>query len=161
MRPGRHEVAHPQAANWRVPAKLAEIVLGTAFAGLALFFVVGALRLPPSFSSADVGPGVFPLIVASVTLVLALALVLRPFVGEPSEDVEIGRPWSVLGMAATLVLYVLAIPLVGVYPASIAFIALTMWCGGSRRPVFIAICAVGFVAFTYGCFGLLLQVPFP
>lgn len=139
----------------RSSTRLVAIICFAAF----VWVIWTAQSLPAAFNSADVGPARVPTLAALLGLICCVVLFLQA--GRLSDPLEIGRPLAVLAGALTILAYVLAMPRVGFYPASFVASALLMMAGGARRIWALAGFSVGFCAFIYLCFDLILNVQFP
>lgn len=142
-----------------LPAGLStRVVVSICFAAF-VWVIWSAQSLPAAFNPADVGPSRLPILAASLGLLCSALIFVNA--GRLSEPVQIDRPLNVLAGALTILAYVLAMPRVGFYPASLVAVVLLMLAGGHRRIVTLVGFALGFCAFIYLGFELVLGVHFP
>lgn len=149
-----------------------DLIMGLALLLISafMFYDTFLFREVHSFSF---GPRVFPRIILGITGFCSLVLILQSiaFGGQKAEAKQkSGRSlnWPVFimrfGMIGLLILYIVALPLVGYLPGTIAFLFLTMLLLGIRKPksimIYAAISVV--VAFTLQyIFGTLLRFFLP
>lgn len=139
----------------RASTRLVAIICFAAFA----WVIWTAQSLPPAFNAADVGPARVPTLAALLGVICSVGLFFQA--GRLSGPLEVGRPLAVLAGVLTILAYVLAMPEVGFYPASLIASALLMLAGGVRRIWALAGFSLAFGAFIYVCFDLILNVQFP
>ncbi|MGW0810871.1 tripartite tricarboxylate transporter TctB family protein [Nonomuraea sp. NPDC002799] len=107
----------------------------------AVLFVTGAVYTAHAFTLpmgtlAQPGAAMFPIIVGAATLVVSvITIVEAKFTVKVSGEYERpapGRAKIVLGLAATILAYLLLLPLLGQYLASVLFGAAAVWLLGTR-----------------------------
>jgi hypothetical protein len=141
-------------------SRAADVALGVGALALAGAYAALAQAIPVSLLSDAVGPGGVPFVIAIMMGVAGAGLLLRTaLVGSrPLKDSpDHARAAGLLGL---LVLYVLAVPLLG-YPIAVALLATTVaWFAGARGPTIVAF-AIGLAVLFWLGFVKLLGIPFP
>jgi len=137
----------------------------------ALFFLAGAIVI---FDSVRLGvgwrevegprPGYFPfyigLIMCAASLVnFARALALRP--AQNKTFVEVGQLKMVLAVAVPTAVYALLVTWVGIYAASVVFVAFFMRWLGKYAWWKVAVVALGTAVVLYLVFEMWFKVPLP
>ena len=149
-----------------------DLIMGVALLLISafLFYDTFLFREVHSFSF---GPRVFPRIMLGITGFCSVIMILQSITlgggsaagksatkSEPDPSVLIMR----VGMIVLLVVYIATLPVVGYLPGTIAFLFLTMFLLGVRKPKWVAIYAViaGISAFLLQyIFGTLLRFFLP
>lgn len=141
-------------------SRAADVSLGVGALALAGAYGAMATAIPVSLLSDAVGPGGVPLAIAGLVGLAGAGLVLRTaLVGPQAAKGHPDHPRAA-GLLALLVLYVIAVPLVG-YPLGIgALAAVIAWFAGARGPGIVAF-AIGLAGFFWLAFVKLLGIPFP
>jgi putative tricarboxylic transport membrane protein len=114
-------------------------LLALAFLALGLIVLYGAFQIRQGGGYSAVGPRVFPLAVAAGMLALSVAFLLRTTLlpdrdlGERAAEEESATYWPTVALIlAVLVLYVLALGVVGYVVATVLFFTAAAWILGSR-----------------------------
>jgi len=145
-----------------VTLALAEIISGILFMSLAGWFLLQAHNFPPPLNAMDVGPAVFPQIIAAAIVLFALALLIQGIKTIPvSKKVSIKRGKYLIGSIALIIGYALVIPFSGYYIATALYIPVLLYFAGTRKWQVISIITVAFIIFAKAGFEILLKVPLP
>ncbi|HSK41767.1 MAG TPA: tripartite tricarboxylate transporter TctB family protein [Arenibaculum sp.] len=141
--------------------------VGTLVAGI-LFILLGAWMIRQSFAMSTMG-AVFPRTIAGVMIICSIVLVIQRLLrrpGLPTEHIPGESPPRMLGLIATMAVWVLLIPVVGFFATSlVAFVVLLAvanydgW--NTRRALSYGAVAVLVVGTFYLVFVELLLVPTP
>nr|WP_318272587.1 tripartite tricarboxylate transporter TctB family protein [Paracoccus saliphilus] len=115
-------------------------IFGSVMIVVALGYILSARGIQTSFMSDPVGPRIFPYMIATVIILSALVMVLRP---DPDQDWPAGPMVAQLGLAlVVLVAYAYAItPLGFLIPTAIASGILSWQIGG--HPMRAALSGLG------------------
>lgn len=141
-------------------SRAADLALGAGALALAGAYGAMATAIPVSLLSDAVGPGGVPLMIAALTAGAGAVLILRTALVGPGEAKEQPDHLRAAGLLGLLVLYVLAIPMLG-YPLALGLLAAAVaWFGGARGPT-LGLFAVGLAAFFWLMFVAVLGIPFP
>lgn len=156
------EAALPPAREITIRSELGDIVAGLGLAGVAAWFLVQALALP-DYSGTAIGAADFPMGLATLLLVGALALfagaVWRLATGHSGESSTIRRPLRVLLGGILLLAFPLMMSFAGYYAAMAIFLASFLYLADVRRPLLLLGCVAGFLLFTKVVFEMILQTP--
>lgn len=124
----------------RLPLPVGELVFAALMLGLGLFALFGAfgIRVPVG---AQVGPTVFPIMVAVILLVSSAAVIIGVFRGdraepEDGEDIDASVPtdWvTLLKLVALVVAHLLLINVIGWAPAAALLFGGAAWSLGAKR----------------------------
>lgn len=141
-------------------SRVADVALGVGALALAGAYGAMAQAIPVSMLSDAVGPGGVPLVIAGMMAVAGAGLLLRTALVGPGAAKDSPNHVRAAGLLALLVLYVLAVPLLG-YPLAIGILAaaITWFAGG--RGMTIAAFAAGLAGVFWFGFVKLLGIPFP
>lgn len=103
------------------------------------------------------GPGFFPVLLGTLLLALGAVLTLRGLKqhGEPIAVPSL-RPLVLISAAVTL--FALTLPAFGLAPAIVLLVGVSACASPVRRPMTIALLAVGLTAFAYVVFVRLLSL---
>ena len=146
------------------------VAMALAVMALGAFVIFDTATGLTGPSYAEVGPGVFPLIVGAALLLAGLGLLLESLRGQwrvawverdPSNGASSLPLRNVLLVAAALILNVVLFTPLGFIPASAVLFACVSAAFGSRRLVLDAIVGIAFAAAIYMIFvhGLGLHLP--
>lgn len=132
-----------------------DIVLGVLFAGVG----VAAAWLSTSYSGAS---GTYPLVLGLILLVLGSAIVARALRHKTCVPRQLmaapGKLVLTVGVAAA---YIAMIAPLGFYTATVLVMLLLPLVLGFRRPAYLCIMAVVFVAMLFLVFTVVLEKPLP
>jgi hypothetical protein len=148
-----------------------DLVAGTVLLLLAGGYLAASLRYPLG-ALADPGPAVFPLAVGLLLLMLAAIQVVEAGralrrggpseAGAPARDEDrAGRSGLPLIMVAGLVVYLLAMPWLGFYPASVLLVIFSSQIMGTRGWGVHILLAAGVLLVCVLVFTLWLKMPLP
>ena len=146
------------------------VAIALAVMALGAFVAVDTFTGLTGPSYAEVGPGVFPLIVGAALLLTGLGLLIECLRAQwrvawverdPSAPVSLAPLWNVLIVAAALTLNVMLFDPLGFIPASAVLFACVSAAFGSRRFVLDVVIGIAFAAAIYFIFvhGLGLHLP--
>ena len=134
----------------------------------ALFAAIGSLFLTLSFNYAmgtvgRMGPGWFPAALASLLLLLGVAMVIKGLVAGSSEEVVLSRrDVAAAGLVCgSLLAFGLVLPLLGLLPATVVLVGLAMIGHRERSWAEYIILPLAFAAAVTVLFGLVLNLPVP
>jgi len=141
-------------------SRAADLALGAGALALAGAYGAMAAAIPVSLLSDAVGPGGVPLMIAGLMAGAGAVLILRTALVGAGEAKERPDHLRAAGLLGLMVLYVLAIPLLG-YPLALGLLAAAVaWFGGARGPS-LPFFAAGLAGFFWVMFVALLGIPFP
>jgi putative tricarboxylic transport membrane protein len=141
-------------------SRAADVALGAGALALAGAYATMAAAIPVSLLSDAVGPGGVPTMIAALMGGAGALLLLRTALAAPQEEGSRPDHARAAGLLALLLLYALALPLLG-YPIAIGLLAgAVAWFAGARGVAVIGF-AAGVAAFFWLAFVLLLGIPFP
>jgi hypothetical protein len=128
------------------------------FSGL-IFFVIGAAAVTmgldyPLGTARNMGPGGFPVIIASLLALCGLVLFGRAFTGTEEEPIKIA-PLPLLLVSGGIAVFALVLMGAGLVLATMALVLLSSAASGRFRPVSALLLAVGLAVgctagFVYG-----------
>ena len=149
----------------RISAAKSDVAAGAAFFGLAAWLWHGAADIE-FVSSNGVGPAFFPravaiLLAAGSVLLVLQGLAPRWFGIRAEKTIQVQRPGSVLAAIVIVIVYASLLRPLTYYPATALLLPCMLWAAGLRRPVAIAACTIGFLAFTKILFETVLGTPLP
>lgn len=108
---------------------------------LAYFWLAFSIKVPPSSDDSPFSARTFPLALGPMGMALSLALILRPPDG---ERVGVGLAWGRAGgLIALMGFYAAAITPLGFVVTSAIFLAGGFFVLGERRPLVLALVALG------------------
>jgi putative tricarboxylic transport membrane protein len=140
-------------------AGIVVLLIGVVFLVYNLNYTLGQLANP--------GPGVFPLMVGGVWVVLAvwhLASVLRKHKAPAREALQESKTkgrTKALFMIAALVFYLLIVKWAGFYVTTFLFVVICSKLAGAREWVRPLALSIGINLFCYLLFGMWLKLSFP
>lgn len=141
-------------------SRAADVALGVGALALAGAYGAFAQAIPVSMLSDAVGPGGVPLVIAAMMGLAGAGLLLRTALVGPRPVKDSPNHARAAGLLGLLVLYVLAVSLLG-YPVAVALLAAGVaWFAGGRGPGIVAF-AIGLAALFWLGFVMLLGIPFP
>ncbi|MBP2227793.1 hypothetical protein J2847_001075 [Azospirillum agricola] len=145
--------------------KIANLVIAVILIAVAAAAIASTGDFPKTLLAADVGPARFPVIHASMLIVLSLILIANtlrmPTIVDDTPPVGvIGYVGVALGILATAVCLV-AMAYVGYALATVVYMAALMWLMGQRSPLWNPVIAVAVTALIYVTFQSALGVPLP
>lgn len=145
--------------------KIANLVIAVLLIAVAAAAIASTGDFPKTMLAADVGPARFPIIHASVLIVLCLILIANtlrmPTVADDTPPVGVaGYAGVALGILATAAC-LFAMEYVGYAVATAVYMAALMWLMGQRSPLWNPVIAVVVTAVIYFTFQSALQVPLP
>ena len=114
------------------------------------------------FTIEDITSRTFPMVLCILCMLLATIFLVQILKGKyTNEDINMSGTAKALLMAGIILLYIVAINLVGYYIASIVFMPIAMLVLGQRNWKIIVGVDVGVILFLYLFFGLLLSMQMP
>ncbi len=137
---------------------MGKILIPLGFIGIAVIFYLITLGFP---KEQQVGPAVVPWLWILFLITLNIYLLIRGITGREGEDPKRGRVDTVFLFLGLIVLYLVAIQLIGYFVSTFLFIVLAMYMLAYRNYVVIFSTAVGWLVFSYFAFFKLLFVPLP
>lgn len=101
-----------------------------------------------------------PRIVFGLIIVLSLVVMGKAVIKKETKRVKINwkRAFTIMG---TTVAYVVLLPIIGYYVATILYIAATMYLFGVRNKITLVAVPIGFVIFVFIIFGKILSLTPP
>ena len=140
---------------------LAESAVIMAFAA-ALFGVTFTFDRVPPVLAQGIQPALFPRAVLVVLFGLAALQAVRALrVSVPDVSAFKPVPLIVYLTGAVLIAFLVAMPLIGTFPTLILFCPALALLWGERRWRLMAFSFAGVIAFIYGLFRLIMNVPLP
>jgi putative tricarboxylic transport membrane protein len=139
--------------------KKANFILAGIIAILAIYVIITALKFPQGMNGVP-GPGVFPIMLATILLASSIAIVISSFtMGEVTISwLDDSSKRVYLSMIA-LIVYAFILAKVGFIVSTILFMSgMVQWFKKGKPIVNVAISAV-FVGLVYAVFSILLKVP--
>ena len=133
---------------------------------MAGYFLIAARDLPTfNFNPADPGTATFPDTMGGALLACSLALaaigIFRIRTGFGNTPVTITEPLNVTGAIVVTLIYVLAMPYVTYYAATVVWVPLLLLLGGVRSWKWLLSLTVLTLLVAYFIFELLLNVNLP
>src|SRR3546814_383935 len=141
-------------------ANLKDLAAGTLFVAIGLFFGLDSLlhlRIGRAFS---MGPGYFPLIMASVLVGFGALIAVRA-IGKPAEPV--GKvSWRGVGLVtASIVFFALTVRGLGLAPSLLGSVLMAAQSSGAMSWRSSAVLAAVLTVFSVAVFIYLLGLPYP
>ncbi|AEV27893.1 Tripartite tricarboxylate transporter TctB family [Sphaerochaeta pleomorpha str. Grapes] len=140
----------------------ANFIVSGVFIAFAIFIIAIAIGYPPSNHGVP-GPGMFPIIVASLIIIASLTLFLATLKMPKSQDTAIDlvspKVMNVYITMAGLIVYVVLLPNVGFISTTSVMLFLFIKWFSKRSWWKCAIISVIFTLAIYGLFGSVLNVP--
>lgn len=145
-----------------------EILIGLLLVAIAIGAIVVSQGFPSSGLATDVGPARFPVIYASILIVLCLILIIRNMAGLARHDYDpdapplSGRAFILVatGVVATFIQF-LALPYIGYWLSMIIYLCFVMALMGMRHRLWNPVLSVVMTGALYVAFDYLLNVPLP
>src|ERR1700682_4709993 len=103
------------------------------------------------------GPGYFPILLGTLLLALGAVLTARGFMRH-GEPITLPRLRPIAFVSAAVSLFALTLPTFGLAPAIVLLVVVSACASPVRRPITIALLAIGLTAFAYVVFVRLLSL---
>ncbi len=130
--------------------------------GCFFIYLMSGAFLVSCFTIEDTASRTFPTILCILCMLLATIFLVQILKGKyTNADINMSGTAKALLMAGIILLYIVAINLVGYYIASIVFMPIGMLVLGQRSWKIIVGVDVGVILFLYLFFGLLLSMQMP
>lgn len=138
-------------------------------AGLCFMLVSGGIwtgiqQIPATMQDVEYGPAFWPTILCVGILLTGIGLIVFDFLGMEEKVNFVAEKKSmlrVLGMALTMILYVVLLSTVGYLPATIVAMILMLLLFRFRHKILLPVIGVGFPVFVYLFFTFILKVKLP
>jgi len=139
-----------------------QVVEGIVFAVISIFVITIASGMNP-YRSWALAPGLFPIIVGAIILVLSVSLIIQGLRKRDSKTGSFDRvDWlRILLVMGLTIVYVWLLPLLGFIAVSIPYLALMLLILGEKRWWLVGTISVGTILSLYYAFGVLLSVYLP
>jgi putative tricarboxylic transport membrane protein len=127
---------------------------------LALGLAVGVLLESSEYGRGSIlrmGPGYFPTVLGLLLLALGAVLTARGLRGH-GEPIAVPRWRPMVFIAGAVGLFAFALPAFGLAPAIMLLVVVSAYASPVRRPMTIALLAIGLTVFTYVVFVRLLSL---
>jgi len=147
-----------QAAAGKRRSHLGNLILPAALLAISWFLYYLSLGFP---EQDEVGAATVPHLWIFFTTVFCVVLVVQALRRKGTPDPVPGRVGAVLLYALWMVLYLLAIEVVGYYVSTLVFLVSSMYMMSYRKPVVAISVACGWLLFSYVVFAELLYIPLP
>lgn len=147
-----------------VTTRTMDIIVALLFMGVAGLVMADSWRIGARWASDGPEAGYFPFYVGVIMFVASLGtLGTSIFTKSPnlSNFVDREQLGSVLKVLVPTIVYVVLINFIGIYIASMIFIAFFMWWLGKYSPLVIAPVAIGVPAVLFVMFEIWFLVPLP
>ncbi|MBA4789113.1 MAG: tripartite tricarboxylate transporter TctB family protein [Pseudomonadota bacterium] len=147
-----------------VTTRTMDIVVALLFMGVAALVMADSWRIGARWASDGPQAGYFPFYVGLIMFAASLGtLATNIFTKTPdlSNFVDREQLGSVLKVLVPTIVYVVMINFIGIYIASMIFIAFFMWWLGKYSPAVIAPVAIGVPAVLFVMFEIWFLVPLP
>jgi putative tricarboxylic transport membrane protein len=140
----------------------ANFIVSGVFIAFAIFIIAIAFGYPPSNHGVP-GPGMFPIIIASLIIIASITLILTTLKMTGEQDTKIdllsSNVLNVYITMAGLLVYVILLPNVGfISTTSVMLILFIKWFS-KRSWLKCIIISIVFTLAIYGLFGSVLNVP--
>lgn len=144
----------------RIPAPLFDVLICGILLVIGIWFVIGALRMPTSDAAFD--PGTFPMIAATLLIVLSASQIVLTVMGKGTRgDVVFQRPvWLGIGMVL-IVAFPFTVEAFGYYIVALIWVPVFGVIAGIRRPLSLVITTAVVLLLAKGVFEMLLGTPLP
>lgn len=149
-------LGEPMATRRRVNIGLSAVLLAFCAAAYALTYAFDAV--PQAFLD-GLGADLFPRLVLAVMMLLAVLLALGIGAGAVEDPQPVPRATWLTG--GVMVVYMAALELIGMWPASFLFLIGLGWLWGERRLWRLAVSALALCAALYAVFVHLFGGTFP
>jgi len=143
--------------------KKANIVASIIFAVFSIIVIVYTANTLPVVRQGVPGPGVFPIIVASVMLICSLSILITYIKSKDITPIDLfseGPKRAYLTMGIMAVYLVLA-PIIGFLTVTFAFSVGTIKWFSKRSLIYVIAVSLGITVFVYVTFSIVLNVPLP
>lgn len=139
------------------------VVVALLSSGCFIWMAWQSMAFPAAFNTAEVGAARVPLIACTGGILASIGLIVHAIRRKVDNisTIVIRKPLGILTALALTILWVLGMPHIGFYLASVIVVPLIMLAGGERRPLMLVLSAISFVVFVYVCFSFLLDIEFP
>lgn len=147
-----------------VTTRTMDIIVALLFMGVAGLVMADSWRIGARWASDGPEAGYFPFYVGAIMFIASLGtLGTNIFTKSPnlSNFVDREQLGSVLKVLVPTIVYVVLISFIGIYIASMIFIAFFMWWLGKYSPLVIAPVAIGVPAVLFVMFEIWFLVPLP
>lgn len=147
-----------------VTTRTMDIIVALLFMGVAGLVMADSWRIGARWASDGPEAGYFPFYVGVIMFIASLGtLGMSIFTKSPnlSNFVDREQLGSVLKVLVPTIVYVVLINFIGIYIASMIFIAFFMWWLGKYSPLVIAPVAIGVPAVLFMMFEIWFLVPLP
>lgn len=149
----------------RLPMWICELVGSGVLIWVFVDYLLQARALRQSLNPLDMGPGGFPMLLASVALIALVLLVcvilVKRLRGAQMASLTIPRPLSVLATMGLMVAMTFAFDHIGALVTVYIFAAAILLACGERRPLHVVGVPILLTAFIYVVFALALGVRLP
>jgi hypothetical protein len=142
------------------PSRRQDLIGGLLSVALGLYVIAEASQYPMG-SLLRMGPGFFPCVVATIIVLLGLALIVASFRARPESGGHEVRIRSVLAIGPGIVLFALLLERVGLIPATMTLVLVSSLAEPHWRPRRAAVLALAMTTFIYVLFILVLRMPIP
>jgi len=133
-----------------------DVIGGFLTAGLAVGVLVESSQYERG-TLLRMGPGFFPMLLGALLLTLGVVLTLRGLMRH--GETIIVPPWHpVVFISAAVGLFAFTLPAFGLLPAIMLLVVVSACASPVRRPMTIALLAIGMAAFAYVVFVRLLSL---
>lgn len=147
-----------------VSTRTMDIIVALIFMGLAALVMADSWRIGARWASDGPEAGYFPFYVGLIMFLSSLGtLAMNIFTKTPDRSNFVDREQlgSVLKVLVPTIVYVVLINFIGIYIASMIFIAFFMWWLGKYSPAVILPVAIGVPAVLFVMFEIWFLVPLP
>src|SRR5688572_15649321 len=144
--------------------KTAEIAMALAFLAIGAIVIFDSVRLGARWGDEGPQAGYFPFYIALIICVSAVMILFRALRLRPEEDktfVEVEQLKLVLAVLVPTAVYVALIGWIGIYVASIAFVAFFMRWLGKYAWWKVAVTSIGNSVFFFLIFEIWFKIPLP
>jgi hypothetical protein len=140
------------------PSARQDLIGGLLSVALGLYVLAEASQFPMG-SLQRMGPGFFPCVVATIIVLLGLALIAASFRARPKSGGGEVRLRSVFAIGLGIVLFALLLERVGLIPATLTLVMVSSLAESRWQPRRAAVLALAMTTFIYVLFILVLHVP--
>jgi len=148
----------PSTTDSQTQRYTGNLILPLAVLAITLVFYYLTFDFP---DQEEVGPAVVPYLWMFFTSVFCLVLAVQAFKHKGKPDPVPGRILNVLLYAGWMMLYLIAVQMVGFYLSTFVFLSSSMYLMGYRRIYVIMSVALVWLVFSYFIFARLLFIPLP
>lgn len=153
-----------ESSEHTVSTRTMDIIVALVFMGLAALVMADSWRIGARWASDGPEAGYFPFYVGLIMFLSSLGtLAMNIFTKTPDRSNFVDREQlgSVLKVLVPTIVYVVLINFIGIYIASMIFIAFFMWWLGKYSPTIIAPVAIGVPSVLFVMFEIWFLVPLP